>query len=451
MKDEIIELVKENKFSAARKLLLTMNAVDIAVLFEEILDEEEAAILIKLFRMLPKSIAADVFANASSEQQMHIVTSISDREMQGIMDELYLDDVVDMLEEMPANVVKKVLRNTDEETRKNINTFLNYPEDSAGSIMTIEYVDLKQQMTVQEALRYIKQNGVDKETINTCYVIAEDRKLLGAVSIRKIILSDDNTFIKDIMDANIISIRTHDDQEHVSNLFRKYSLLYMPVVDNEDRLVGIITVDDIVDVIEEETTEDFQKMAALNPSEEMYMKTGVFVMAKNRIVWLLILMISATFTGMIIQQYSGLLSSMVILAAYIPMLMDTGGNSGSQTSTLVIRGMALEEIHTRDIMKVLWKEFRVSLIAGFVLAVVNLGRVLLIDHASLTVALVVCSTLFCTVIVAKLVGATLPILAKKLGADPAIMASPMLTTIVDAVALFIYFGLASMFMSLPKV
>ena len=449
IKEQIIELIKNNRFSAARKLLLEMNAVDIAIMFEEILEEEETDCLLKLFRMLPKTIAADVFANASSEQQMQIVNSISDREIKGIMDELYMDDVVDMLEEMPANVVKRVLKNTDEETRKTINTFLKYPEDSAGSIMTIEYVDLKEQMTVQEALRYIKLNGVDKETINTCYVISDDRKLLGAVTIRKLILSDEDTMIKDIMDRNILSIKTHDDQEQVSRLFSKYDLLSMPVVDNEDRLVGIITVDDIVDVIQEENTEDFQKMAALNPSEERYMKTGIFTMAKNRIVWLLVLMVSATFTGQIIQQYSSLLSSLVILAAYIPMLMDTGGNSGSQASTLVIRGIALEEIQTKDILKVMWKEFRVSLIAGFVLAAVNMARLLLIDGVSLTVALIVCATLYCTVIIAKITGASLPIIAKKLGADPVIMASPMLTTIVDAITLFIYFSLASLFMSIP--
>ncbi len=446
IKDKIIGLIQNNQFSAVRKMLLEMNAVDIAIMFEEILEEEETACLLKLFRMLPKTIAADVFANASPEQQIYIVNSISDHEIKSIIDELYLDDVVDMLEEMPANVVKRVLQNTDEETRKTINIFLNYPEDSAGSIMTIEYVNLKEQMTVRDALRYIKLNGVDKESIDTCYVISNDRKLLGSVTIRKLILSDEDTLIKEIMDRNTISAKTHDDQEHVSHMFSKYGLFSMPVLDNENRLVGIITVDDIVDVIQEENTEDFQKMAALNPSEQRYMKTGVFTMAKNRILWLLILMVSATFTGLIIQQYSSLLSSLVVFAAYIPMLMDTGGNSGTQSATLVIRGIALDEIHTGDIIRVLWKEFRVSLIAGFVLSAVNMARLLLFDGVSLTVALIVCATLYCTVILAKLTGALLPIIAKKLGADPAVMASPLLTTIVDAVTLFIYFKLASLFM-----
>ena len=446
IKDTIINLMEENRYGLARKEMLELNVVDISALIEDILDEgeeENKVMALRLFRMLPKDTASDVFAYFSSETQLDFVKSISDKEIGEIVNDLFIDDAVDFLEELPASVVKRVLAVTDENTRKVINRFLNYPEDSAGSIMTIEYVDLKKQLTVAQALVHIRKTGVDKETINTCYVTDRNRILEGAVSIRKILLSDDDTVIDEIMDTNVVSINAHDDQEQASMLFRKYDLLSMPVVDNEGRLVGIITVDDIVDVISEEATEDFEIMGAMHPSDSEYLKTPVFTLAKNRIIWLLVLMISATFTGRIISSFESMLQNMVILTAFIPMLMDTGGNAGAQTSTMIIRGLALDEIHTYDIFRVIWKEFRVSLIASTILAVVNFARMLLIEQTTPMVSLVVSLTVMCAVIVAKFVGSVLPLAAKKIGLDPALMASPLITTIVDAVTLVMYFGIAS--------
>jgi magnesium transporter len=349
---------------------------------------------------------------------------------------------------MPANIVKKILKNTSKDKRDLINHFLKYPENSAGSIMTIEYVDLKKEMTVKEALASIKKVGVDKETINTSYVIDENRKLEGIVSLRKLIINEEDTVIKDIMQTNIISINTHMDQEEIASIIKKYDLLVVPVVDTEGRLVGIITIDDVVDIIDQENTEDFQKMAAMQPSDEEYLKTGIFTSAKHRVIWLLVLMISATITGNIIKQYNDILQSVVILAAFIPMLMDTGGNSGSQSATLVIRGLALDEIRLKDVWKVLWKEFRVSIVVGFVLAGVNFIRIYFLERTDLYVAITVCVSLFVTVVTAKLVGGVLPIIAKKMKLDPAIMASPLITTIVDAVALVTYFSIATILLSL---
>ncbi|WIV13353.1 magnesium transporter [Proteiniborus sp. MB09-C3] len=437
--EKVLELIRENKLMQARNELIDMNAVDIA----QLLDETNQEKMLIIFRILPKDISADVFSYLSSEQQRYIVESITDKEIKTIIDELFLDDTVDFLEELPANVVKKVLKNTDENTRALINQFLKYPENSAGSIMTIEYVDLKKKMTVKEALEHIKKTAIDKETINTCYVMDKNRRLEGVISIRQLILNDDDTIIKDIMDENVIYVHTLEDQEYVADTFRKYDFTSMPVVDNENRLVGIITIDDIVDIIEQENTEDFQKMAAMAPSEEEYLKTGVFSLAKHRIMWLLVLMISATFTGNIIKKFEDVLQSVVVLAAFIPMLMDTGGNAGSQSSTLIIRGLALGEIESKDILKVVWKELRVSIVVGIVLAIVNFGRIYFFEKTDLYISLAICISLFFTVIIAKVVGGILPIVAKKVKMDPAIMASPLITTIVDALALIIYFTAAT--------
>ncbi|HDI3055304.1 TPA: magnesium transporter, partial [Clostridium botulinum] len=431
----ILELINEKKYSEAREELLKLNSVDIATLLEEVDNKKN---MLVLFRLLPKDIEIDVFSYMSNDMQQYIIQSITHEEMTTIIDQLYFDDVIDLLEEMPANIVKKILLNTDEKKRKLINQFLKYEEDSAGSIMTIEFVDLKKEMTVEQAIERIRKIGVDKQTINTCYVIDRNRKLEGIISIRRLILSNKDVLIKDIMKENYVSINTFDDQEYVASQFKKYDLVSMPVVDKEHRLVGIITIDDIVDIIDQENTEDFHKMAAMEPSEEEYLKTGVFELAKHRIIWLLVLMISATFTGNIIRKSEDVLQSVVILASFIPMLMDTGGNSGSQSSTLVIRGLALGEIKLKDIFKVMWKEFRVSVVVGIALSVVNFFRVYFIEKVSFMVSMTVCISLFFTVVLAKVVGGILPIVAKKLRLDPAIMASPLITTIVDAVALLIY-------------
>lgn len=441
---KVLDLIKTSKFVDARNLLIEEKSVDIAQFLEEV-DRDKMLII---FRILPKDIATEVFSYMSTEDVQYIIEAITDDELSHIVDKLFLDDTVDILEELPANVVKKVLKNTKEGKRRLINTFLNYPDNSAGSIMTIEYVRLRKEMTVKEAVDHIKRTGLNKETIDTCYVTNEKRKLEGVLSIRDLILNDDNEIIKNIMDDNVICTHTLDDQEEVADLFKKYDFLAMPVVDNENRLVGIITIDDIVDIIEQENTEDFQKMAAMGPSEEEYLKTSVLNLAKNRIVWLLVLMISATFTGNIIKRYDEVLQSVVILAAFIPMLMDTGGNAGSQASTLVIRGLALGEIELTDVFKVLWKELRVSVVVGIVLSGVNFLRVYFLEKVELYVAITVCTTLFFTVVIAKVVGCVLPIVAKKLKLDPAIMASPLITTIVDALALIIYFGMAAMFLGI---
>ncbi|APH17549.1 magnesium transporter [Clostridium botulinum] len=443
--ERILELINGKKYSEAREELLKLNSVDIATLLEEVDNKKN---MLVLFRLLPKDIEIDVFSYMSNDMQQYIIQSITHEEMTTIIDQLYFDDVIDLLEEMPANIVKKILLNTDEKKRKLINQFLKYEEDSAGSIMTIEFVDLKKEMTVEQAIERIRKIGVDKQTINTCYVIDRNRKLEGIISIRRLILSNKDVLIKDIMKENYVSINTFDDQEYVASQFKKYDLVSMPVVDKEHRLVGIITIDDIVDIIDQENTEDFHKMAAMEPSEEEYLKTGVFELAKHRIIWLLVLMISATFTGNIIRKSEDVLQSVVILASFIPMLMDTGGNSGSQSSTLVIRGLALGEIKLKDIFKVMWKEFRVSVVVGIALSVVNFFRVYFIEKVSFMVSMTVCISLFFTVVLAKVVGGILPIVAKKLRLDPAIMASPLITTIVDAVALLIYFGIAKILLGI---
>ncbi|WP_040215190.1 magnesium transporter [Clostridium polynesiense] len=434
----IVELIREKKLLEAKKELMKHNAVDIAQLFEELEMED----VVRVFRLLPKDLAADVFTYLDREQRAHIVESITDIEISGIMEDLFMDEAVDVLEELPANVVKKILKNTSQDRRNLINQFLNYPDSSGGSIMTIEYVDLKKEMTVKEAIAHIRKTGIDKATINTCYVMSEDRKLEGLVSIRKLILSNQDVAIKDIMKTDIIYVTTLDDQEYIAELFKKYDLVTIPVTDNENRLVGIITIDDIIDIIDQEATEDFQLMAAMEPTEEEYLKTNVWSLAKHRIIWLLVLMISATFTGNIIKRYEDVLQSVVLLTAFIPMLMDTGGNAGSQSSTLVIRGLALGEIKLKDVFKVMRKELGVSLIAGSVLSAVNFIRLYYFEKVELLMSITVCVSLFATVILAKVIGGLLPMAAKKLKLDPAIMASPLITTIVDSIALFIYFSMA---------
>ncbi|MGI6333180.1 MAG: magnesium transporter [Saccharofermentanales bacterium] len=439
MREEIFSLVEQGKYIEARNKMAGLKVVDIAQLFEEI-DQKK---LLIIFRILPKDLSSDVFTHMSRELQRYVVESMTDQEAMSIIDDLFMDDVIDFLEEMPSNVVKKILKNTNEKTRLLINQFLRYPADSAGSIMTIEYIDLKKEMTVGQAVQYIKANGHDKETINTCYVINSRRILEGVISLGTIVLNDDATIIRDIMDSDVLAINTHDDQEEVANLFKKYDYYVMPVVDTENRLVGIITVDDVLDVIDQESTEDIQKMAAMQPSEKEYLKTGNWVLAKHRIPWLLILMLSAIFTGGIIKRYENALQSVIILASFIPMLMDTGGNSGSQSSTLVIRGLALGELQPGDIWKVLWKELCISGLVGIILSAVNFVRIYWIGQTNILVSITVSVTLFLTVVLAKVIGGALPLVAKKLKIDPAIMAGPLITTIVDAVALVIYFSMAT--------
>ncbi len=439
LRDTVENLLDQKQYAAIRALLLDKNYVDI----ESVLAEFSPAEALRIFRMLPKETAAEVFAEMDSDLQQYIIESVTDAEVGRIMEELYMDDTVDFLEEMPANVVKRVLKTTDETTRKTINQLLQYPDDSAGSIMTTEFVDLKKEMTVQRALEHIRKTGVDKETINTCYVLSPQRKLEGVVSIRTLILANPDALMEDLMDTNVKIIHTLDDQETTAYQFRKYDLLSMPVVDTENRLVGIITIDDIVDVIEQENTEDFHKMAAMTPSEEPYLKTGVFTLAKNRALWLLVLMISATFTGFIIRHFEGALSQVVALTSYIPMLMGTGGNAGAQSSTMIIRSLSLNELDFSDILKVMWKELRVGAVTAFLLGVVNFIRIMLLDNVAMLVALTVSLSLFCVVCLAKVVGGMLPILAEKIHLDPVIMASPIITTILDALSLIIYFQFAT--------
>lgn len=433
------EALEKNKLLEIKVTLNEFNPVDIANLLED-LDHEQT---MKAFRLLNKDLAVDVFSNLSSDKQKQLIESTSDEEISRIVSSMFLDDTVDLIEEMPAGIVSKILRNTSPDHRKLINQFLKYPEDSAGSVMTVEYVALRTDMTVREALAKIRKYGIRNESVNDCFAVDNERRLEGIVPINELIINEEDTKIADIMTDNIEKVEVDSDQEYVAHLFRKYDLSNMPVVDKEGRLVGIITIDDIVDVIDQENTEDMQKMAAMNPSDKEYLKESVFELAKHRILWLLILMISATATGGIIRRYETTLQSVVILAAFIPMLMDTGGNAGSQSSTLVIRGLALGEIKTSDVWKILWKEFRVSLIVGFVLAGLNFLRILCFDSVEIKIILVICSSLFFTVVIAKVVGGILPIIAKKLRFDPAIMASPLITTIVDACALMIYFTIAT--------
>lgn len=444
MLQNLEELLETKQYIKLREELLEMNAADIASLLEELPTEE----LTKIFRILPKSIAADTFSYLPIEVEQALITSLSDREAAGIIDNLQADDAADLVEEMPAGIVKRLLANADPETRRDINHLLKYPEDSAGSIMTVEFVDLKESLTVAQAIQRIRRTGIDKETIDTCYVLDVERKLIGTVSLRRLLLCRDEETIGSIMNDYIITVTTLTDQEEVARIFQKYDFTTMPVVDSENRLVGIITVDDVMDIIEQETTEDIEMMAAITPTDKSYMKTGVMETWKKRIPWLLFLMISATFTGKIIAAAEDALAASVALTMYIPMLMDTGGNAGGQASVTIIRGLSLDEIEYADVPKIVWKEFRVAALAGVTLALANMAKMMLFDRVSFTIALIVCITIIAAVCVAKLVGCTLPILAKKVGFDPAVMASPFITTIVDAVSLLIYFQIAKMFLGI---
>ncbi len=448
--DIISRMLAENKFSTIKDILREMNIVDIA----SAISEAEETDQVRIFRLLPKDSSADVFSYLDSDTQQTVINSITNVELHNLIEDMFIDDAVDFLEEVPANVVTRVLSQTSKETREIINKFLRYPDDSAGSIMTCEMAAFHVDSTVDDAIRDLRRTAQDKETVETCYCIDEKRHLIGSIPLRKIIISEPGTVLRDIMmdDQQLISVNTHDDQETVAAVVRKYDLLSVPVVDNESRLVGIITVDDVVDVIQEENTEDFEKMALLLPSEDDYMHTGVFRLTGNRIVWLLILMISATFTGKIIESFEASLAGIVGLTACIPMLMDTGGNSGNQVSTLIIRGLALGTVTPRDYFKVLWKEIRVAVLCGLALGAANLIRMFALSavgfsHSDTSVIFVVSLSMLCTVILAKAIGCSLPILAKRLHLDPALMAGPMITTIVDAVSLLIYFGIATIFIN----
>ena len=431
-------LLANKRYSSIKDILITLNAADIAAIFAEL----EPEILPLLFRLLPKELAADTFVEMDPDQQELLIVRFSDTELKEVIDELYIDDAVDLVEEMPANVVKRILSSADPDTRKLINELLKYPEDSAGSIMTTEFVELGISYTVEDAIKTIRRTGLEKETINDCFVTGPGRTLEGIVSIRSLILAQDDDKVSDIMDTNVVSVNTMDDQETVAQKFQKYDLTAMPVVDGENRLVGMVTVDDAIDVMEEEATEDIEKMAAITPSDKPYLKTGVFEIYKHRIPWLMLLMVSATFTGLIISNFEEALAAQLVLTAYIPMLMDTGGNSGSQASVTIIRGLSLNEMQFRDILTVIWKEIRVAVLCGLSLSAVSFLKLMFLDKVGMLVALSVSLTLAVTVTIAKFIGCTLPMLAKKLGFDPAVMASPFITTVVDALSLLTFFSIA---------
>lgn len=440
--EEIVELLEQNKLAELKEILINENPIDIADVFEDFPKEKYLII----FKLLPKDFSSEVFSYLSPEKQQEVIENITDDEIKFIVEDMYLDDTVDFIEEMPANIVDKILKNTSSDKRKLINQMLKYPENSAGSVMTVEYISFKDNYTVKQAIEYYRKVAIDKAETDICFVTDTKKKLVGIISLKTLILSKDDSYIQDEMDTNFVSVLTLDDQEEIAALFRKYDLTTMPVVDHEDRLVGVITVDDIVDVIDQENTEDIQKMAAMNPSDEEYLKESVISLAKHRILWLLVLMISATFTGLVIKKYEDILQSAVYLATFIPMLMDTGGNAGSQSATLVIRGIALEEIEFSDIFRVIWKELRVSILVGFILSAVNFIRIYYFTRSGLETSLVVAISMFLIVIMAKVIGGVLPLVAKSLKIDPAIMASPLITTIVDTAALIIFFKLSVIFL-----
>ena len=445
MYERIYNLIELKDIVNLKLELLKLNEADIAEILDEIDDNEKR---IRIFRLLPKTIAADVFADLDLDNQQNIITSLSMKEAGTILDNLFADDAVDLIEEMPANIVTKLLKNTTKETRADINFLLKYPINSAGSIMNTAYIDLKENITVNQAIEKIRKEKEDTETLNICFVLDKERKLKGAIFLKDLLFNKPETLIKDIMETKVLYVNTYDDQEEVANSFSKYDVNTMPVVDSENRMVGIITIDDIVDIMEQETTEDIEKMAAISPTDKPYMKTSVFETWKKRIPWLLLLMISATFTGKIIQTYEEALASYVILTSFIPMFMDTGGNAGGQASVTIIRGISLKEIEFKDIFKIIWKEFRVAILTGITLAAANFIKLLVIDKVNMSIASVVCLTLIITIIFAKIVGCTLPLLAKKVGFDPAVMASPFITTIVDALSLITYFQIATILLGL---
>ena len=449
--EKALELLEEKKFSELRSLLEEQNPADINDVIDELSDEKSVLI----YRLLPKELAAEVFVEMDSDKQEYLINIFSDSQLKDVLDELYYDDTADIIEEMPATVVKRILKVASPDVRKAVNELLKYHEDSAGSIMTTEFVRLRKSYTVEESLEFIRSVGVNKETIYTCYVTDDKNHLIGIVTAKDLLLSERNEIIADIMEDNVISVNTLADTESIALMFGKYDFLALPVVDNEDRLVGIITVDDAIDVMQEETEEDFSKISAITPNDTEYLKTSVFKLWASRIPWLMILMISATFTGMIISKFESALAVLPILTAFIPMLMGTGGNAGSQASVTVIRGLSLGQVEFRDFFRVLWKECRVSLLCGIVLGVAAVGKVMLVDNflmknpeVTIFVALVVGITLFATIVSAKIIGCALPLLAKKIGLDPAVMASPLITTLIDTVSLLVYFYFATVILNI---
>ena len=446
MKETITELLAEKKFPELRRTLNEMYPADLAILLDDFSIEE----MILLFRLLSKDNAAEVFAEMEPDKQEALVTAFSDNELKAVINELFVDDAADLVDEMPTNVVKRILKQASPDMRKSINELLKYPDDSAGSIMTTEFVALLGDMTVEEAFDRIRKTGVDKETIYTCYVTDRDKHLCGVVTVRELLLASPESRIRDIMTEHVVAVRTLEDKESVAEKISRYNFLALPVVDNEDRLVGIVTFDDAIDVMEDEATEDIEKMAAITPTDKPYLKTGVWETFGKRIPWLLLLMVSATFTSGIINTFESALSHMVVLTAFIPMLMDTGGNAGGQSSVTIIRALSLGDVEFRDIFRVIWKEIRVAVLCGVVLSGVNFGKILLFGESggSVAVAAVVSITLLITVIFAKMVGCILPLLAKKVGFDPAVMASPFITTVVDAISLLVYFNVAEAFLHL---
>lgn len=441
--EEVKNLITERKYTRLKEMLSVVNPADMVEIFNAV--DKKYTLL--LFRVLPKELAAETFAYMDTDMQRGLIEAFTDMELRTIVNELFLDDTVDIIEEMPAYVVNRILKNVDSQTRKTINDLLHYPKDSAGSIMTTEYVALKKNMTVEQAFAYIRKHAVDKETIYTCYV-TDNRKLMGIVTVKELLLASYEDVIGDIMETNVIAVDTHEDQEIVANMFDKYDLMAVPVVDKENRVVGIITVDDAMEVIIEEHGEDMEAMAAILPSDKPYMQTGIFETWKKRIPWLLLLMISSTFTGMIIQSFENALAGCVALTAFMPMLMGTAGNAGSQASVTIIRGLSLDEIDYKDTFKIMWKELGISIVCGLTLGVASIIKIMVVDNVSFTIGIVVALTLFVTVIMAKIIGCTLPILVKRLGFDPAVVVSPFITTVVDALSLFLYFQIASMLLNL---
>ena len=441
-------LLEEKKYSTLRDILTTMKPFDIAAVFEELQDEKTPI----LFRILPKELAAETFVEMDEDTQEFLIHGFSDNELKEVVDELFVDDAVDLIEEMPANVVKRILRQADKETRRQINELLKYPEDSAGSIMTTEFISLRPDMTAEMAIKRIRRTGVDKETIYTCYVNDDYNRLIGITTVKDLLLADDDDLVKDMMEENVISVHTLDDPEMVARIFSDYDFLALPVVDNEQRIVGIVTIDDAIDVIREEATEDIEKMAAVLPSDKPYMRTSVWGIYKKRVPWLLVLMLSATFTSTIISAFDGMLASVIILSSFIPMITGSGGNAGSQASVSVIRALSLGEIEFKSMFKVLWKELRVAALCGLTLAAANFVKLMVFDlrgnENAVVIALVVSLTLVGTIIMAKIVGSSLPLLSSKIGLDPAVMANPLISTVCDSLSLLIYFGVASTLLEL---
>lgn len=438
----IMEMIEGKKYKALKETISTINPYDLAMLLGELSEKN----ILLLYRLLPKDLAADTFIEMDIDQQKTLIESFSDLELKEVINDLYIDDVVGIIEEMPANVVKRILKNSTEHTRMQVNQILNYPQYSAGSIMTTEFVSLRSDMTISDAIKRIRNIGVNSETFDTCYVTDSVKHLIGHIDLRTIILSEDNNTIEELMETNVISVNTHEDQEEMANMFGRYDLNVIPVVDNDNRMVGIVTIDDAWDVLEKETTEDIEIMAAITPSDTPYLKKTVFDIWKTRMPWLLVLMISASFTGMIISGFQDSLKTYVVLTAYIPMLMNTGGNSGSQSSVTIIRGLSLQELEFKDIFKVLWKESKVAILSGITLSAFNFVKLMIIDNVDIKVAFIVSSTLLITVIIAKMVGSILPMIAKKIGFDPAVMSAPFITTIVDAISLICYFAITNMVM-----